>query len=272
MRQVRRAVLSRGGVGPEGRLQRSPTEGGLRETGRTSGRWPTSSGPRWSEPSVIAAADDPGRLGRGRGRASISWYAFALKYLETRWGQAAAKTRSEINETLSAITRGQPRGARGRPNDELLRRALGDWAFVMPRPDARTEPAETRLALDWGARALRPLGDLLHPVVMRSVLQALRVQRDGTVAAAETQRRRRMTIVNAVRQAIERGKLPADPCPTRAGGSPRDRQAGTPGGRQPRTGARNLLYAVSWVGGYRRVPAGQTVGTRSIAALLDEYG
>ncbi|MFE3761249.1 hypothetical protein ACFXPI_05725 [Streptomyces sp. NPDC059104] len=46
---------------------------------------------------------------------------------------------------------------------------------------------------------------------MRGVLQALRLTQDGTVAAAETQRRKRMTLVNSARYAIELGRLRADP-------------------------------------------------------------
>lgn len=51
---------------------------------------------------------------------------------------------------------------RGRPDDELLRRALRNWAFVVPRPDARTAPTEVRLALDWVARASRPLAGMYY--------------------------------------------------------------------------------------------------------------
>ncbi|QNP65298.1 hypothetical protein [Streptomyces genisteinicus] len=112
--------------------------------------------------------------------------------------QVAAKTRSETNDALCSITEAMLRKPRGRPDDELLRRALRNWAFVIPRPDTRTAPTEVRLALDWVARASPPLDDLLDPVVMRGVLQALRLKRDGRVAAAETQRRKRMTLVNVV--------------------------------------------------------------------------
>lgn len=145
-----------------------------------------------------AAADDFGRVREGRGPALSSWYAFSLEYVEARWVQVAAKTRSETNDALCSITEAMLRKTRGRPDDELLRRALRNWAFVIPRPDTRTAPTEVRLALDWVARASRPLDDLLDPVVMRGVLQALRLKRDGRVAAAETQRRKRMTLVNVV--------------------------------------------------------------------------
>ncbi|MGX6743677.1 hypothetical protein [Streptomyces peucetius] len=128
-----------------------------------------------------------------------------------RWPQIAAKTRNETNDALCAITLAMLRDVRGRPSDELLRQALRNWAFVVPRPESRTAPPDVRLALRWAERASRPLTDLMDPAVMRVVLQALRLKHDGTVAAAETQRHKRMTLVNAVRYAIEQGRLRSDP-------------------------------------------------------------
>lgn len=81
----------------------------------------------------------------------------ALEYLEMRWPQVAAKTRNETNDALCAITQAMLRDVRGRPNDELLRRALRDWVFVLPRPELHTAPPDVRLALRWVARASRPL-------------------------------------------------------------------------------------------------------------------
>ncbi|MEV6957366.1 tyrosine-type recombinase/integrase [Streptomyces sp. NPDC051183] len=207
-----------------------------------------------------AAAEDFGRGRNGRGSVGVSWYAFALEYLEARWGQVAAKTRAETNDALCSISVAMLGRARGRPDDELLRRALRNWAFVMPRPDPRTTPTEVRLALDWVARASRPLDDRLDPVVMRGVLQALRLKRDGTVAAAETQRRKRMTLVNSVRYAIELGRLRADPL---AGISWRITE--TVQQVDPRVvvnpvQARNLLRAVSYIGGWERARGRRLVG------------
>lgn len=207
-----------------------------------------------------AAAPLPGSAGTRRDPASTSWYAFALEYLEMRWPQVAAKTRDETNDALCTITQATLRSVRGRPNDELLRRALRDWAFVIPRPDLSMAPAEVRLALSWVSRASLPLGDLLDPAVMRSVLRALRLKRDGTVAAAETQRRKRMTLVNAVGYAIEQGMLHADPLAT-----VNWRIADTVKQVDPRVvvnpvQARSLLCAVSYVGGYRRARGRRLVG------------
>ncbi len=53
-----------------------------------------------------AAADDFGRVRSGGGATTISWYAFALEYLEVRWGRVSTKTRNETNDALCSITGG----------------------------------------------------------------------------------------------------------------------------------------------------------------------
>lgn len=79
--------------------------------------------------------------------AEVSWYDFALEYLDMRWPLIAAKTRGETNEALCAITQAMLRGVRGRPGDQLLRRAMMGWAFVVPRPELAAVPADVRQAL-----------------------------------------------------------------------------------------------------------------------------
>ncbi|MCQ9183726.1 tyrosine-type recombinase/integrase [Streptomyces sp. IBSBF 2953] len=211
--------------------------------------------------AVRQNADDvPATAGTGHGSVTISWYAFALEYLEMRWPQVAAKTRNETNDALCAITLAMLRDVRGRPSDELLRQALRNWAFVVPRPELRTAPSDVRLALRWAERASRPLTDLMDPAVMRAVLQALRLKQDGTVAAAETQRHKRMTLVNAVRYAIEQGRLCSDPM-----ANVNWRIAKTVKQVDPRVvadpaQARSLLCAVSYVGSHRRARGRRLVG------------
>ncbi|WP_257003638.1 site-specific integrase [Streptomyces sp. SA15] len=204
--------------------------------------------------------DSLATAGAGRCTVTISWYAFALEYLEMRWPQVAAKTRNETNDALCAITLTMLRDVRGRPSDEMLRQALRNWAFVLPRPELHTAPPDIRLTLRWVARASRPLADLMDPAVMRTVLQSLRLKQDGTVAAAETQRHKRMTLVNAVRYAIEQGGLRDDPL-----ANVNWRIAKTVKQVDPRvvanpTQARSLLHAVSYVGNYERARGRRLVG------------
>lgn len=219
---------------------------------------------------VLAAREStaPGRVRPGAGQGSVhdrrgaamSWYAFALEYLAMRWPMIAAKTRDETNDALCAITQAMLRDAASRPNDQLLRRALRGWAFVVPRPEPRTMPADVRLALRWVAGASLPLADLLDPALMRAVLEALRLKQDGLVAAAETQRRKHKILVNAVRYAIEQRKLPADPLAPINWHVAETVQQVDPRVVANPAQARTLLCAVSYVGGYRRARGRRLVG------------
>ncbi|WP_262505930.1 hypothetical protein [Streptomyces sp. TRM68367] len=78
----------------------------------------------------------------------------------------------------------------GRPNGQLLRRALRRWAFVVPGPEQRELPAEDRLVLQWVANASRQLVHLHDSVLARDVLKSLRRRLDGGEAAVETMRRK----------------------------------------------------------------------------------
>ncbi|MFE7836714.1 tyrosine-type recombinase/integrase [Streptomyces sp. NPDC057474] len=183
-----------------------------------------------------------------------------MEYLDMRWLQVAAKTRNETNDALCAITLAMLRDVRGRPSDELLRQAFRNWAFVVPRPEQHTAPTDVRLALRWAQRASRPLTDLMDPAVMRAVLQALRLKQDGRVAAAETQRHKRMTLVNAVGYAIEQGRLRGDPMTNVNWRIAKTVQQVDPRVVANPVQARSLLSAVSYVGSYRRARGRRLVG------------
>ncbi len=60
-------------------------------------------------------------------------------------------------------------------------------------------------------------------------MQALQLKQDGTIAAAETQRHKRMTLVDAVRYAIEQGYSAPTRWPPSTGGSPRPSSRSTHG-------------------------------------------
>ncbi|MBT2455332.1 tyrosine-type recombinase/integrase [Streptomyces sp. ISL-86] len=121
-------------------------------------------------------------------------------------------------------------------------------------------PADARLALRWVEGASRPLVDLLDPAVMRAVLEALRLKRDGTVAAAETQRHKHKILVNAVRYAIEQGKLHSDPLAPISWHVAEAVQQVDPRVVANPAQARSLLCAVSYVGGYKRARGRRLAG------------
>ncbi|WP_258055739.1 hypothetical protein [Streptomyces sp. Ru62] len=74
--------------------------------------------------------------------ASMTWYAFALKYLAMKWPHAAPNTHNGINEALTAVTMALLDDRPGQLSEELIRRALRNWAFVLPGPNERELPTE----------------------------------------------------------------------------------------------------------------------------------
>ncbi|MFJ6523990.1 tyrosine-type recombinase/integrase [Streptomyces longwoodensis] len=193
--------------------------------------------------------------------ASMTWYAFALKYLAMKWPHAAPNTRNGINESLTAVTMALLDERPGQPPEDLIRRALRNWAFVLPGPDERRDlPPDVANALHWVAKASRPLSDLGDAAIGRAVLDSLRLKLDGTAAAAETVRRKRRTLVNALHYAVDLGEFKENPIT-----SIRWKKPKVVGEVDPRVvanpvQARSLLTAVSYVGGYGRARGRRLVG------------
>ncbi|RKN09396.1 tyrosine-type recombinase/integrase [Streptomyces radicis] len=183
---------------------------------------------------------------------SLTWYAFALKYLAMKWPHAASNTRDGMNEALAQVTMAFLDGLSGRPDERLLRTALRRWAFVLPGPTDREVPPEIGNALDWVARASRPLGDLAKPPEMLAVLNALKLKLDGTPAAAETVRRKKNTFVNAMKYAVDLGEFADNPVTAARWQKPEVVTTVDPRVVANPAQAESLLTAVSYVGRTRR--------------------
>ncbi|MFI2299125.1 tyrosine-type recombinase/integrase [Actinacidiphila glaucinigra] len=193
-------------------------------------------------------------------KASLTWYEFALKYLAMKWPHAAPNTRVSINESLASVTVALLDERPGRPPAEVLRKALRNWAFVLPGPKDREIPQDIGNVLHWVVKASRPLADLGDPVTGRAVLDSLKLKLDGTAAAAETVRRKRRTLVNAMHYAVDLGEFSENPL-----GGVRWQKPKVSSEVDPRVvanphQARSLLCAVSYVGGYRRARGRRLVG------------
>jgi integrase len=192
--------------------------------------------------------------------ASMTWYAFALKYLAMKWPHAAPNTRNGINEALTAVTMALLDERPGQPSEELIRRALRNWAFVLPGPDERELPTEIANTLHWVAKASRPLSDLGDAAIGRAVLDSLKLKLDGTAAAAETVRRKRRTLVNALHYAVDLGEFKENPITGIRWKKPKVAGEVDPRVVANPAQARSLLTAVSYVGGYGRARGRRLVG------------
>ncbi|WP_433188768.1 tyrosine-type recombinase/integrase [Actinoallomurus sp. CA-150999] len=139
-----------------------------------------------------------------------TWLEFAEAYVRIRWPHQAANSRASAVDALLVVTVALAAERKGRPDRDLLRRALRDHVLV-PEDRRRELPAEVRTALRWLEAASLPLTDLEEPRHARAVLEALAVRLDGAAAATNTFRRRRAVFHHALEYAVELGELPGNP-------------------------------------------------------------
>ncbi|WP_328620972.1 tyrosine-type recombinase/integrase [Streptomyces sp. NBC_00354] len=139
-----------------------------------------------------------------------SWYTHARDHAAMKWPQAAAKHRASIAESLSIATMTLCPNSKGRPDDELLRRALYQWAFNAGRR-GQNPPDEEARALAWVEKNSPAMVDLDSASKMRAVLDGLARRKDGKSAAPNTIRRRRAVLSNCLRLAVEKELLPSNP-------------------------------------------------------------
>ncbi|MFD8071607.1 tyrosine-type recombinase/integrase [Streptomyces sp. NPDC059718] len=145
-----------------------------------------------------------------RQRNRVSWFTHARDHAAMKWPKAAAKHRASIAESLTVATLALCPDRKGRPDTELLRRALYQWAFNAGRRD-ETPPETEAQALAWVEKYTPAVVDLDSAKRMRLVLDELAKKKDGTPAAPNTIRRRRAVLSNCLRLAVEKELLPSNP-------------------------------------------------------------
>ena len=143
----------------------------------------------------------------------MSWYDFACSYVDEKWARVAATTRRTEAECLTAITMQMLSTQRGKPDDKVLRAAMGRWAFNKIRRDDPEMPREVKEALRWLKKHTHQVADLTDTRVLRKLLGGLTVNIDGTGAAATVVRRRRIVLNAAISFAIESKLLTSNPVP-----------------------------------------------------------
>ena len=143
-------------------------------------------------------------------QSQTTWYQHAVAFCAMKWPRASAKSRSARADALATLTPALVTDHTGAPAPEVLRTALSCWAFnASPRrPDP---PEHIAAALAWIARKSVPVTDLADTELLRSALDALLLRLDGTPAAANTVTRKRNVFNNALRHAVERRHLTANP-------------------------------------------------------------
>jgi integrase len=137
-----------------------------------------------------------------RAQNQMSWFEFAVKYVDMKWPRAAAKSRAGNADTLATITPVLLSTTRGKPADAVLRRALTGWAFNTKRRDT-AKPPEIEQALKWVRANTVMVSSLDDDALVRRVLEAMSLKLDGKQAAAKTVYRKRAVLHNALEYAKE---------------------------------------------------------------------
>ncbi|MFF9769948.1 hypothetical protein ACF1GT_25720 [Streptomyces sp. NPDC014636] len=142
----------------------------------------------------------------------MSWYRFAVEYVDARWPQLGGNSRKNIAKTLTATTIALLRAKPTQFAPAAVRTALREWAFnTNRRPDA---PRDVVAILKWVRRNSLPVSAWEDPEKVDQVLHAIDTRLDGKQAAAWSRKRNRRILNVAMKYAIRRRILRANPLPT----------------------------------------------------------
>ncbi|MBM9506815.1 site-specific integrase [Actinacidiphila acididurans] len=156
-----------------------------------------------------------------RARNTVTWFEHAVEYAAVKWPRVSAKHRAGIADALATVTMALVRPSSGQA-PPALRRALLSWAFRMvrgrdgtwtPRMKVEQAPAEVARGLEWIARHSLSLAEAARPHRLRAVLAAVSRRMDGSEAAENTVRRKRIVLSNALVYAVSCERLQANPLP-----------------------------------------------------------
>jgi integrase len=144
------------------------------------------------------------------GKAALSFYELAVRYVDHRWVDASAKHRDSMTDALALVVPVLVKARRGQPSPEVLRRALRSYVLPPPRRE-RERPADVVAAVQWIEKASLPVAELQDIARVHGLIDALGRRLDGTPAATQTYRRRRAVTFNALEYAVETEALTSNP-------------------------------------------------------------
>jgi integrase len=181
-----------------------------------------------------------------------TFLALAQEFVTKRWPHAAPKTRDSMTDALATVI---PALAKqevpGRPSPKDLRSALR--RYILLPADKRPEPAaQFTDAAKWLEAASLPVPDLSQAKVIRSALDALTVNLDGTKSSANTISRKRAVLHSILEYAVEGEELPSNPLHKISWTPPKTTQTVDPRVVVNQKQARSLLDAVTRAGGRGR--------------------
>ncbi|MGW0854790.1 tyrosine-type recombinase/integrase [Streptomyces sp. NPDC002690] len=143
--------------------------------------------------------------------AAVSWYAFAVEYVDARWSQLGGNSRKNLAKTLTATTVALLRTRPAQFEPVAVRTALREWAFNTNRRG--TAPDDVATILRWVERNSLPVSTWEDPGKVDEVLRAVDTRLDGKQAAAWSRKRHRRILNVVMKYAIRRRVLRANPLP-----------------------------------------------------------
>ncbi|MFH8588900.1 tyrosine-type recombinase/integrase [Streptomyces celluloflavus] len=234
-------------------------------------------GPRWSGTSAAAESfratllvaanngepfdQNTGRpVSHGASAAGITWYDFALQYVDMKWSRISSNNRISTAKALTKVTLALLRAEPVQYEGVDVRKALREYAFNKKRRDEA--PPEYRAILAW----------IRHNSLLMSAWEETKhvdTVLDGTSAAASSAKRYRRILNVVLEYAVRQKALQANPLPTGKSGTSAPKTSGTVDKRsllnprqvaalltwtadRPRTGHRlTAFYATLYYAGLR---------------------
>jgi hypothetical protein len=113
---------------------------------------------------------------------------------------------------MTAVTVAMLTDKRGKPDDQLIRKALSRCGFNTGQHDSN-RPEDVERALKWVENHTHKVSALRDPELLRSVLDALALRLDGEPGAPSLVSRRRKILITAMGYAVELGILESNSIP-----------------------------------------------------------
>ncbi|WP_306336991.1 tyrosine-type recombinase/integrase [Streptomyces sp. KL118A] len=143
--------------------------------------------------------------------ASMSWYKFAVQYVDARWPQLGGNSRKNTAKTLTATTIALLRNQPTQFDPVAVRTALREWAFnTNRRPES---PRDVVNILRWIERNSLPVSSWEDAERADDVLYAIDTRLDGKQAAAWSRKRNRRILNVVMKYAVRRRILRTNPLP-----------------------------------------------------------
>ncbi|WP_202805935.1 hypothetical protein [Actinopolymorpha alba] len=150
-----------------------------------------------------------------REQNSIRWVELACQFVDLKWPNAAAKTRTATADALATVTPAHVETTHGMPSAGTMRDALYGWLFHSDRRAKEKPSEEIAAAVDWLRQHSLKVAALDDPQrrseLIRRALDTIALRMDGKPAAATVVARKRAVFYGVLKYAVELDILPANP-------------------------------------------------------------